>query len=229
MIPPDSPSYGSHDEYDLAEFCSVSPIPVQRVGGYLCSIIPGVDDFGRVSKDVFLLPPDIESVLHEHYTKGFSFVVCVFEGDVAAHPIAYSSARLENNQLFIPTRHAHGHGEYSTQCKECGTIPKQDAFWKCVECPSYYVCDACRSNPNTSHSIEHSLMHVARDDGFDHVLYLISCELVTTKKQYTSARKFIPDDKNKLCQLNISPVECFEKVVIEGKYPNGDYYCVEKI
>lgn len=147
------------------------PLPVQRVGGYSCTIVPTLEDFGRVSKDVFYLPPDIEAILREHYPQGFSFVVCLFQGNVAAHPIAYSSGRLANGQLFVPTRHAHGGGathlhlggepvHVGIRCDVCGVVPLIGHRWKCSQCQDYDMCNSCYMQRRDSHHVEHSFLHI---------------------------------------------------------------------
>lgn len=178
MFPPPSPSFGG----GFSQAASLSfgssgpkrpPLPVQRVGGYSCTIVPALEDFDRVSKDVFYLPPDIEAILKQHYPQGFSFVVCVFEGDVRAHPIAYTSARLPNGQLFVPTLHAHGNGGGVTHlhlggepmhvnvfCDVCGATPVIGHRWKCSQCPNYDMCNSCYTQRRGSHPIEHSFLHI---------------------------------------------------------------------
>lgn len=178
LFPPPSPDYG---EFELASFGSFGastkapPLPVQRVGGYSCTIVPTLEDFARVSKDVFYLPPDIEAILKEHYPHGFSFVVCLFDGNVRAHPIAYSSARLSNGHLFVPTRHAHGsdprlgitHAHLGgepvhpkVRCDVCGVTPLIGHRWKCSQCPDYDMCNTCYTQRRGSHHVEHSFLHI---------------------------------------------------------------------
>lgn len=180
MFPPPSPAYGgTFGSYDLASFGSSGPkrppLPVQRVGGYSCTIVPALEDFDRVSKDVFYLPPDIEAILKQHYPQGFSFVVCVFQGDVRAHPIAYTSARLPNGQLFVPTLHAHGNGSsggaahlhlggepvhVNVRCDVCLAAPIIGHRWKCSACPNYDMCNSCYTQRREAHHVEHSFIHI---------------------------------------------------------------------
>jgi len=102
------------DEYDLASFCAVDddpPLEVVQVGGYRCSIAPGLADLKR-SKAI-QLPPNIESILGEHYPAGYCFLICQFDaitGDDKRkmHPIAYKHEMHVSGCLFIPTLHAHG-------------------------------------------------------------------------------------------------------------------------
>ncbi len=93
--------FGSHEQKS-------APLPVQRVGGYNCSVVPTIGDFGRLSDAHFKIPTNVAQVLSANYSQGFSFVVCVFDRNIKAHPIAYISSRFHDGKLFIPTRHAHG-------------------------------------------------------------------------------------------------------------------------
>jgi hypothetical protein len=86
-------------------------LPVVRSGGYMCSIVPSIEDMKRIDTRVFTLPPDIEKVLQSNYPADqFGFIVCLFDGSVGdMKPIAYTHSTLANGVLFIPTRHEHGH------------------------------------------------------------------------------------------------------------------------
>lgn len=153
------------------------PLPVQCVGGYHCTIVPALTDFGRVSRDVFYLPPDIEAVLKEHYGTGFSFIVCLFQDDVKAHPLAYTSGRTSNGQLFIPTRHAHGNPEkvatgstttttttgvihQNVRCDACNCSPLTGTRWKCFACPNYDLCNDCYTQKRAVHSMNHPFLAI---------------------------------------------------------------------
>lgn len=175
MFPPPSPAWGGSQAASLSFGSSGPkrpPLPVQRVGGYSCTIVPALEDFDRVSKDVFYLPPDIEAILKQYYPQGFSFVVCVFQGDVRAHPIAYTSARLPNGQLFVPTLHAHGNGgaahlhlggepvHVNVFCDVCGATPVIGHRWKCSQCPNYDMCNSCYTQKRGVHDVEHSFIHI---------------------------------------------------------------------
>jgi Zinc finger, ZZ type len=180
------------------------PLPVQRVGGYTCSIVPTLVDFVRVARETFTLPTNIEQVLQTHYGTGFSFVVCIFDRNVAAHPIAYTSARLPSGQCFIPTRHAHGGDDAShaaavshadVRCDGCGMSPIMGNRWKCSRCPNYDYCNTCYASRDQLHSPDHLFLHIPRplrtnhgysDDLFDHTLYLLDAVLVAGPASYTT-------------------------------------------
>lgn len=161
--------------FGMASFQSKEPLPVERVGGYSCSVVPDLEAFARISRETFTLPHNIEDILRKNYGTGFSFIVCIFDHNVAAHPIAYLSDRLPNGQCFIPTRHAHGGEEEhrpafvihnDIACDECGTKPIQGARWNCISCPNYDLCDACyvkrHGRVSGTHDFDHLFVHVTR-------------------------------------------------------------------
>lgn len=183
LIPPERRNSGGGWGFGAGGFGSFGassarpPLPVQRVGGYRCSVVPTLEDFPRVSKDVFDLPPDIEAILREHYSGGFSFVVCIFVGNVVAHPIAYTSSRLLNGQCFIPTRHAHGKGNaqvsmvqlpagggelptHNAHCDVCRTHPIRGNRWKCQICNDYDMCNVCYTQQRNAHDASHLFVHI---------------------------------------------------------------------
>lgn len=145
---------------------STSFLPVQRVGGYSVSIAPSIEDIKRVNSDQFILPPGIEGLLQQHYAKGFAFIVCMFDKVTQGHPIAYISD-MNNNTLFVPTRHEHGNERErvaetfnrasnfqspssdkehpGVYCDECGSKNKNisGSRWKCCNCADFDLCDAC--------------------------------------------------------------------------------------
>jgi hypothetical protein len=84
-------------------------LEVKQIGGYKCSVAESLDDILKINPNVFVLPKDIHELLSNHYSKGFGFVVCLFNSDVLkTHPIAFTHSVIGENQLFVPTRHEHG-------------------------------------------------------------------------------------------------------------------------
>lgn len=173
MIPPKREVFGLGFGGEFSNswgMASAAPLPVQRVGGYQCTIVPTLQDFTRVSKEVFYLPPDIEVILKENYTIGFSFIVCVFQGHVKAHPIAYISGCLQDGSLFIPTRHAHAVGltlpisgpavHQNITCDHCKSTPIAGIRWKCFVCPDYDLCDNCYIHNRNTHFVEHPFLSI---------------------------------------------------------------------
>lgn len=153
----------------------VETLPVQRVGAYMASVVPSLADFGRLDASVFQLPKDIESILVEHYAAGFSFVVCLFTGNVGAHPIAYTSARLPNGNCFIPTRHAHGSGfgganvnasgqavHANITCDVCRTKPVVGVRFKCYECDDFDMCEQCMAQRRSAHDADHHFVYLPK-------------------------------------------------------------------
>lgn len=117
------------------------------------------------------MPANIQQILTQHYGLGFSFVVCVFDRKVQAHPIAYVSQRMQGTgHLFIPTRHAHGEADtlltqqglplhVGVNCDRCQTSPIPGTRWKCIQCANYDLCDGCYSTRGNSH-FDHLFAHI---------------------------------------------------------------------
>lgn len=228
-------------------------LEVFKVGGYLCSIALSIDDLSRISTNHFDLPPNIAAILRDNYAQGFSFVVCVFEGNVAAHPIAYISSRLANGRCFIPTRHAHGGDNrkekedihYNIRCDVCQTTPIRGMRWKCVDCPDYDMCDSCFQYRRREHNLSHSFVSSAHtgvkyipyserknavDVGdFDHTLYLVNSVMTADPRRYSNIKTVsINSLPQTLLQLPCPMQQkCMTRVKIEGDFENGDYECVE--
>lgn len=88
---------------------SRSVLPVVEVGSYQVTIVPSLADFDRVDSSVFTLSPGVGACLKDHYESGFSFVVCQLVREKEYHPFGYIHNRLDDNTLFVPTRHYHKH------------------------------------------------------------------------------------------------------------------------
>lgn len=88
------------------------------VGSYKASIVPSLDDFERIDRDVFTLSPKIFEFLKRLYPEGYSFLVCQLEQNRAYHPFAYQHGTLPNGRLFIPTIHFHQHEEEGEEWKQ---------------------------------------------------------------------------------------------------------------
>lgn len=134
-------------------------LPVHKVGGYMCSIVPTLGDFARLAQQHFQVPENISEILTKNYGQGFSFVVCMFDNNVIGHPIAYTSARLPSGVCFIPTRHAHGEDNNQianplrsvhemVRCDGCQMEPLIGVRWKCLDCFDHDLCDVCFSRGN---------------------------------------------------------------------------------
>jgi hypothetical protein len=171
--PPRSPGFGG--ESHAWSYQSKAPLPVQRVGGYNCTIVPTMNDFNRLAENVFSLPSDIEEVLKDHYSSGFSFIVCAFQHEVKAHPIAYTSGRLPDGSLFIPTRHAHSAGAAAAaivanggeravhegvNCDVCKVTPLSGIRWKCHVCPDFDFCNDCYHSKRRLHHLNHPFLSI---------------------------------------------------------------------
>ena len=105
-------------------------LPVLRCGSYEYSVVPSVDDFGRLDARLAGRPSaGVEALLRERYARGFAFLVCRIARGGAYHPVAYThplgvatgtcgappttrrereSGDREEARLFVPTLHWHG-------------------------------------------------------------------------------------------------------------------------
>jgi hypothetical protein len=206
---------GSWGGYELATFSAYDPLPVEKVGGYSCSLIPTLGDFARLS-DTLNVPANIRKVLSDAYgTDGvWSFVVCQFDNTVKKHPIAFVCNRFSNGKCFIPTRHAHGSSaneeiavHNNIHCDGCGESPiRNQARWKCHHCHNYDLCNKCYVEHRQVHNQDHLFLHIPRpipeervrqdfwiihhrkvdDDGFDHVIYIANAALLAPPSQYST-------------------------------------------
>ena len=95
----------------VLEICqneAISLLEVHSVGAYSVSIAPTLLDLRRIDPKVFKVSKGIDNVLGTDYSTGFSFVICCISGkSVKSHPIAFTHAMPSENQLFVPTKHAH--------------------------------------------------------------------------------------------------------------------------
>lgn len=187
---------------------------IEKVGGYECSIANSIDQMKKADPNVFVLPDNIEEVLRRHYSEGFSFIICKFgNAKISKHPIAYTSSRLRNGNIFIPTRHEHGEAKkpniYESfgdvvhtgfNCDVCDNIDKKNIVgtrYNCSYC-NYDMCSNCYNNPNNNQHRHHPFIEFKRskefydeqnvtkpeDDLFDHTLYLFNCVLIVPSKRY---------------------------------------------
>lgn len=109
----DEVSMGFGMDDDCAANNSRARLPVLRCGSYEYSVVPGVDDFGRLDPRLGAGAPSagVMALLRERYARGFAFMVCKLAGAAAYHPIAYThplQRAQDGAQLFVPTLHWHG-------------------------------------------------------------------------------------------------------------------------
>lgn len=163
-------SFGSAGGFGASEKV---PLPVERIGGYTCTIVPSIQDFARVSTFHFTVPVNIQRILQENYGTGFAFIVCIFDTKVAAHPIGIVSSALPDGRLFIPTRHAHGDennvadelvSHIGIGCDGCEKTPIIGNRWKCVKCNNYDLCNGCYQNRSVLHPHKnHFFLHLTQE------------------------------------------------------------------
>lgn len=155
-------------------------LPVQRIGGYNCSIAESIEDLKRINSNVFEISHEAGEILSKHYAKGYSFVIAQFDHDVSGHPLGVISARMDNDMLYIPTRHEHGEpsndwsgqiqdgGQFfgvqqavvheNVQCDECKRSPFIGYRFKCLSCPDYDLCTGCYAQ--RKHPQDHVFAHI---------------------------------------------------------------------
>lgn len=149
-------------------------LKVEYYGGYCVSIATCIEDIVKANP-VFEMPENILEILRQNYDGNikYQFLLCKFvDKAVKLHPIGCISDTLPGNQLFIPTRHEHGHVTRDTestlephiniQCDCCG---KQDFIgdrYACIPCSfKYDLCSECYNRFIAGDfSINHDTNHV---------------------------------------------------------------------
>ena len=84
--------------------------PIPKIGGYSVSLIPDTIGLNRVDSNEFIIGEVVLNVLKYKYSKGFSFLICRFDGSVdniKMHPIGYTHKMIKPGILFTPTLHIH--------------------------------------------------------------------------------------------------------------------------
>lgn len=87
-------------------------LEVFNVGSYQVSLAKSLDDLQRVNKSVFILSNGCDELLRKYYSNpNFGFIICkLATGKEDYHPFGYSHIMIDNNKMFIPTKHYHEHG-----------------------------------------------------------------------------------------------------------------------
>jgi len=89
---------------------SMNMLKVFDVGSYQVSMANTVDDILRINKQVFDLSAGCYELLKSQYTSNFGFIVCKLkQGNATYHPLGYSHQVINQQKLFIPTKHYHEH------------------------------------------------------------------------------------------------------------------------
>eukprot|EP01095_Lingulamoeba_sp_RSL-Kostka_P010755 TRINITY_DN392_c0_g1_i1.p1 TRINITY_DN392_c0_g1~~TRINITY_DN392_c0_g1_i1.p1 ORF type:complete len:323 (+),score=84.64 TRINITY_DN392_c0_g1_i1:80-1048(+) len=95
-------------------------LKVHKVGCYDVSIAQSLDDIDLIDEDVFKLADNVRSLLENHYSENFGFLICCFNTNDPSekHPLGYIHHPLPDNTLFIPTRHEHHKDEEENSINE---------------------------------------------------------------------------------------------------------------
>ena len=65
----------------------------------------------RIDEKVFVVAPNVEELLSEHYSKEFGFIIAKINDNEEKHPLGYiHTIDDDSKELFVPTRHQHGKG-----------------------------------------------------------------------------------------------------------------------
>lgn len=83
---------------------------VERVGSYNVSVARSLEDLHRIDRDVFVVAPNVASILASHYGQGFGFIIAGLRDNEKKHPLGYVHDMPADGHLFVPTRHHH-HGD----------------------------------------------------------------------------------------------------------------------
>ena len=88
-------------------------LKVFKTNGYDVSIVPDIESFDQLDKNVFQLNSDVANLLKGKYSSDFGYLVCKLSTDglVEYRPLAYSHTIMNNFKMFVPTLHYHGHEE----------------------------------------------------------------------------------------------------------------------
>eukprot|EP01089_Gocevia_fonbrunei_P015827 TRINITY_DN4745_c0_g1_i2.p1 TRINITY_DN4745_c0_g1~~TRINITY_DN4745_c0_g1_i2.p1 ORF type:complete len:316 (+),score=59.13 TRINITY_DN4745_c0_g1_i2:94-1041(+) len=89
-------------------------LEIHSCGSYNVSIARTLPDINRIDPSVFTLSPNVGKVLDKYYSQDFGFLICCFKENGEKHPLGYihsllKTASTSESQLFVPTRHEHGH------------------------------------------------------------------------------------------------------------------------
>lgn len=101
----------------VMSFGAKAPLPVEKVGGFIASFVPAVDDFDRLDPRFRVPEAAIEAV---PAYRDFGFAVFQFYArDIKPHPMAFVFDLPEDGgkQIYFPTSHVHD-----------GTFPAEAEF-----------------------------------------------------------------------------------------------------
>jgi len=123
-------------------------LPVHKVGSYVATYVPTLDDFARVSPE-FRLAPKLNLAKYGYDAPGWSFAVFAFDPECGGpeHAIGYRFQRgadfPDADALFVPTLHVHdgeraddvAHYDHHIYCSHVGEYGELDHYTK----PDYDV------------------------------------------------------------------------------------------
>ena len=124
--------YLSTNSYGIADS---APLKVFNVGSYQVSLAHTLNDLKRVDTSVFKLSEGCSELLSKEYSNpNFGFIICkLSKGREEYHPFGYSHNLLNNDQVFIPTKHYHEHFNFNNRG---GNINNSPMFQNFMEQPT---------------------------------------------------------------------------------------------
>lgn len=199
------PKLKSRSMYLSTNSFSVSEsLKVFNVGSYQVSLAHSLADLKRVDKSVFKLSNGCDDLLSQQYNNPiFGFIICkLSKGSEEYHPFGYSHNLLNNNNVFIPTKHYHEHNSNKRGFSEIDNSPMFQNFMQTTN-----------SSP------------IITDD-WDHEIYLYNVTSEPnpdfnnmTKKSSWNGHNFIRKEK---IDFDLGDLLHFEKHKINGRQKNID-------
>lgn len=178
-------------------------IKVVDVGSYQCSLVKKFPDLDRLNSQVFgKIEDHIKFILKKYYLS-FGFVVCRLKSGnrYAYHPIAYSHKMLNNNKLFVPTRHQHNQDSHSTS-------------WV-SSLSNYYPF------PNVFSTNSHNQIHDEEFEAdWDHEIYSFNTNKKAGNQTVTDTHLYFK--KEKIPNFDFGKIHCLNRLDIHGNYDNRD-------
>ena len=133
-------SFDDGEGVDLDGAClfggSSNYLKVVDVGSYKATLVRTHKELDLIDKDVFGFVVDkIKNILGVHYQGDkvpdpFGYIVCKLKtGSVNYHPFAYEHKLMNNEMLFVPTRHEHNDGPRMQKSGHYEKDPEHMARW----------------------------------------------------------------------------------------------------
>jgi hypothetical protein len=177
-------------------------LEVKQVGSYKASVVPGLEDFSRLRKDVFVVDPKVYEFLGTKYPEGYGFVVCQLDQNKEYHPFGYTHSKLPDGRMFVPTMHYHDHGSSD---EKSNTMYRPPSWRHRAQTPPGEVAE------------------------WDHEIYTWNTPLGFVDPSFQQHQNLYPVERA-LHLEKLPPSLCRPAVIfgykIQDYYQNHDLYCV---